>query len=51
MIHDAFQPLSSWDNFMPAPQWQGVIIDTHIYQMFSDAVSTAIDHIPRRELC
>ncbi|KAF9567813.1 exo-1,3-beta-glucanase [Agrocybe pediades] len=37
MIHDAFQPLSSWNNFMPAPQWQGVIIDTHIYQMFSDA--------------
>ncbi|KDR85713.1 hypothetical protein GALMADRAFT_218808 [Galerina marginata CBS 339.88] len=37
MIHDAFQPLSYWTGFMPAPNWQGVIIDTHIYQMFSVA--------------
>ncbi|KAF8910117.1 glycoside hydrolase family 5 protein [Gymnopilus junonius] len=52
MIHDAFQPLSYWDNFMPSPNWQGVFIDTHIYQMFSDAdnalsnsqhISTACD--------
>jgi hypothetical protein len=39
MIHDAFQPLSYWNNFMPSPNWQGVLIDTHIYQMFSVAVS------------
>jgi len=37
MIHDAFQPLSFWDGFMPPPNWQGVILDTHIYQMFSDS--------------
>ena len=24
---------------MPPPNWQGVILDTHIYQMFSVAVS------------
>lgn len=38
MIHDAFQPLSYWTGFMPPPNWQGVIIDTHIYQMFSQSV-------------
>lgn len=38
MIHDTFQPLSYWDGFMPYPNWQGVIIDTHIYQMFSQSV-------------
>ena len=38
MIHDAFQPLSYWNGFMPPPQWQGVILDTHIYQVFSVAV-------------
>lgn len=42
MIHDAFQPLTSWNGFMPPPNWQGVILDTHIYQMFSDAVSLKI---------
>jgi len=37
MIHDAFQPLSFWTGFMQPPNWEGVILDTHIYQMFSDA--------------
>ncbi|KAH9486277.1 Glucan 1,3-beta-glucosidase [Psilocybe cubensis] len=37
MIHDAFQPASYWKDFMPAPKWDGVILDTHVYQMFSDA--------------
>ncbi|KAF8971704.1 glycoside hydrolase superfamily [Flammula alnicola] len=41
MIHDAFQSLSYWDNFMPAPNWQGVLLDTHIYQMFSVAWTPA----------
>jgi len=39
MIHDAFQPVSYWKNFMPPPQYQRVILDTHIYQMFSDALN------------
>ena len=38
VIHDAFQPLSYWDNFMPRGQYVGVALDTHIYQMFSDEV-------------
>jgi hypothetical protein len=38
VIHDAFQPLSFWDNFMHPPQIQGVAMDTHIYQVFSDQV-------------
>ncbi|KAF8159780.1 exo-1,3-beta-glucanase [Crassisporium funariophilum] len=36
MIHDAFQPISSWNDFMPPPNFPGVILDTHIYQMFSE---------------
>jgi len=36
MIHDAFQPFSYWDGFMLPPHWQGVMMDTHIYHMFSD---------------
>jgi len=39
LIHDAFQSLSYWDNFMPNDQYTGVAMDTHIYQMFSDEVS------------
>ena len=39
MIHDAFQPLSYWQGFMPYPKWDGVILDTHIYEMFSVQVS------------
>ena len=36
VIHDAFQPLSSWNGFMTPPQHQGVIMDTHRYQIFSN---------------
>lgn len=36
MISDAFQPLSYWDGFMPSPNWQGVMLDTHHYQIFND---------------
>ena len=38
LIHDAFQPLSYWTNFMPRGEFVGVAIDTHIYQMFMDKV-------------
>ena len=38
MIHDAFQPLSYWSGYMQPPNWNGVAMDTHIYQMFSVAV-------------
>ncbi|KAI0654497.1 exo-beta-1,3-glucanase [Cubamyces menziesii] len=40
LLHDAFQPLSYWQGFQTPPNWQGVAMDTHIYQMFSqDEVS------------
>ncbi|TCD71174.1 exo-1,3-beta-glucanase [Steccherinum ochraceum] len=40
LLHDAFQPLSYWSGFQQPPNWQGVAMDTHIYQMFSqDEVS------------
>ncbi|KAJ3838851.1 glycoside hydrolase family 5 protein [Lentinula raphanica] len=47
LLHDAFQPLSFWSGFQTPPQWQGVAMDTHIYQMFSqDLVSqTDAQHI------
>jgi len=37
MIHDAFQPVSYWNNFMPPSEYNKVFLDTHIYQVFSDA--------------
>jgi len=37
LIHDTYQPISYWDNFMPAPKYTGVAVDTHIYQVFSVA--------------
>jgi hypothetical protein len=42
LIHDAFQPLSYWTNFMPRGEFVGVAIDTHIYQMFRDEVGLGL---------
>ncbi|GJJ13378.1 hypothetical protein Clacol_007630 [Clathrus columnatus] len=36
VIHDAFQDLSQWNGFEAAPNFQGVVMDTHVYQMFSN---------------
>lgn len=38
MLHDAFQPLSTYDDMFQPPGFQGVMLDTHIYQIFSDEV-------------
>lgn len=38
IIHDGFQPLSSYDNYMSGPNYEDVFIDTHNYQVFSDEV-------------
>ncbi|KAJ3757523.1 exo-beta-1,3-glucanase [Lentinula raphanica] len=45
LIHDAFQPLSYWDGFLtPSDNGaQGVAMDTHIYQMFTDAGNAMSD--------
>ncbi|KAH7886065.1 glycoside hydrolase family 5 protein [Phlebopus sp. FC_14] len=37
LLHDAFQPLSYWNGFETPPNWQGVAMDTHIYQVFSNS--------------
>jgi aryl-phospho-beta-D-glucosidase BglC (GH1 family) len=37
LIHDAFQSLSYWSGWETPPNFDGVAMDTHIYQMFSDA--------------
>jgi glucan 1,3-beta-glucosidase len=42
MIHDAFQSLSSWNGWERPPDFQGVALDTHIYQILSNAVSPLI---------
>ncbi|KAJ2935636.1 hypothetical protein H1R20_g1459, partial [Candolleomyces eurysporus] len=36
IISDAFQPGSYWKGFMNYPGWEGVILDTHIYQVFNN---------------
>lgn len=38
LISDAFQDLSTWNGFMPSSDFEGVAIDTHIYQVFSPEV-------------
>jgi glucan 1,3-beta-glucosidase len=35
VIHDAFRPYQ-WENFMPESDYSNVILDTHLYQCFSD---------------
>ncbi|KAF8968788.1 exo-1,3-beta-glucanase [Flammula alnicola] len=49
MLHDTFRPLSYWNKFMPSPQYEGVMMDTHIYQMFGDhdAHMSYAEHIQR----
>jgi len=37
LIHDAFQPLSYWSGWQTYPSFNGVMMDTHIYQMFSQS--------------
>lgn len=36
VIHDAFRPFQ-WSDFMKEPEYSNVILDTHLYQCFSDA--------------
>ncbi|KAI0036399.1 exo-beta-1,3-glucanase [Vararia minispora EC-137] len=36
-IHDAFQGPDYWAGMFSPPQYQGVALDTHVYQVFSDA--------------
>ncbi|KAH7925913.1 glycoside hydrolase family 5 protein [Leucogyrophana mollusca] len=47
LIHDAFQPLSYWTGFETGPNFYGVAMDTHIYQVFSNAevAMSPQDHI------
>lgn len=35
-IHDGFQPLSFWSNQFQPPNYQQVILDTHIYSVFNN---------------
>ena len=36
VIHDSFRPYE-WDHFMSGPDYANVILDTHLYQCFSEA--------------
>ncbi|KAL5494766.1 hypothetical protein ACEPAI_228 [Sanghuangporus weigelae] len=51
MIHDAFQPLSNWTDFMPPPDYQGVVMDTHIYQGFTQAELEQTEDEEIQEAC
>ena len=42
MIHDAFQSLSYWNGWQRPPQYQGVALDTHIYQIETLQVSRSL---------
>ena len=47
LIHDAFQTASYWSGFMAPPTYQGVLMDTHIYQVFNttEIAYTEDEHI------
>ncbi|KAF8167367.1 exo-beta-1,3-glucanase [Crassisporium funariophilum] len=51
MLSDAFQATSYWRNWMPYPQWDGVIMDTHIYQVFSDYENSMTEEQHIRAAC
>ncbi|OCF54308.1 glucan 1,3-beta-glucosidase [Kwoniella mangroviensis CBS 10435] len=36
VIHDGFQPLSTYQGFMSEPDYEDVFLDTHNYQVFND---------------
>jgi len=36
VIHDGFQPLNTFNNYMTEPNFEDVFIDTHNYQVFSN---------------
>lgn len=46
VVHDGFRPFE-WKNFMQEPQYSNVLLDTHIYQAYTDAdrKRTAQQHI------
>ncbi len=40
VIHDGFQSLDTFNNFMSEPSFEDVFIDTHNYQVFDNNVET-----------
>ena len=38
LISDAFQDLTYWNGYMQPHAFEGVALDTHIYQVFSNEV-------------
>ena len=46
VFHDSFRPLA-WRNFMQAPAFTNVILDTHLYQCFDDRAKsrTALEQL------
>ena len=53
IIHDGFQPLSTFNNYMTKPNYEDVFIDTHNYQIFNDDYQTwdASTHIKVSLIC
>lgn len=47
VIHDAFQPIGSFNDFMQPPEYNGVILDHHQYQVFEagQLQQSADDHV------
>ncbi|HTR40816.1 MAG TPA: glycoside hydrolase family 5 protein [Pseudomonadales bacterium] len=46
VIHDSFRPLA-WKNFMRQPEFNNVVLDTHLYQCFDKAAKsrTALEQL------
>ena len=48
VIHDGFRPFD-WGGFMSGDEWQNVVLDTHIYQAYTeeDRQRSPADHVRR----
>lgn len=51
VISDAFQPISYWDGFMSEPTYTDVALDTHYYQVFSDAENSWDENTHIAQVC
>jgi len=40
VMHDGFQPLTTFENYMTGPDYEDVFLDTHNYQVFNNDYQT-----------
>lgn len=51
VVHDGFQPVSYFDNYLNEPNFESVILDHHQYTVFSDAENQLSDQDRLNTIC